>query len=72
MDHIFACGVQSDECVRATVKGALKAGLKATVLHGAHSTYDSNGKKAAEIESAIEEEVKAEGATVVPWETWQP
>src|SRR5437763_5804710 len=72
IDRILAFGIQSDECVRATAKGALKAGLKVTVLQGAHSTYDADGKTAVQIEREVEEELLAEGAEIVPWENWKP
>jgi nicotinamidase-related amidase len=72
INHVVAFGIQSDCCVRATCKGALEAGFNVTVLQGAHSTYDTDGKTAVEIERAIEEELSAEGAEIVPWEEWRP
>lgn len=61
-------GIQSDACVVSTSKGALKAGFKVTILHGAHSTYDIPPKSATDIERDIEQELKLRGADVVPWE----
>lgn len=65
-------GIQSDHCVISTCKGALAAGFKVILLHGAHSTYDVDGKKSEEIEKDVEEELQARGVTVVPWDEWQP
>jgi nicotinamidase-related amidase len=66
--RIVAFGIQSDYCVGETGKGALAAGFDVTLLRGAHSTYDSGGKTAEEIEREIEEELRGKGAKIVPWE----
>ena len=55
-----------------TCKGALEAGFKVTLLRGAHSTYDADGKKAVDIENEVEQELIANGVDVVAWEEWQP
>lgn len=72
--EIITFGLQSEGCVEATCTGALAAGFGVTVLSGAHSTYDSHGKTAAEIEREIEHRLFTRGARVVPWEkeilTW--
>jgi nicotinamidase-related amidase len=65
---VVTFGIQSDACVRGTSKGALAAGFDVTVLQGAHSTYDEGGKTAVEIERAIDEELAAGGAHIVPWQ----
>ena len=67
---IVAFGIQSDECVIKTSKGALSAGFDVTILSGAHSTYDYGGKTAVEIEREVEKELAGLGAHVVPWEDW--
>ena len=67
---IVAFGIQSDMCVVSTSKGALAAGFDVTILSGAHSTYDSGGKTAVEIEKQIENELAGLGAHVVPWDDW--
>jgi nicotinamidase-related amidase len=72
VDTIAAFGIQSECCVRSTCLGALAAGFKVILLQGAHSTYDANGKRAEELEKHVEEELRANGATIVPWETWEP
>jgi nicotinamidase-related amidase len=48
-DGVILLGAQSDRCVAATVKGALTAGFKVTVVSDAHSTWHSNGDAAQEI-----------------------
>jgi nicotinamidase-related amidase len=48
-DEVVLLGAQSDQCVAATVKGAIKAGLKVTVVADAHSTWDFGGETAEEI-----------------------
>ncbi|KAJ4247719.1 hypothetical protein NW762_012927 [Fusarium torreyae] len=68
IEHIVAFGIQSECCVVSTCKGALEAGFRVTLLQGAHSTYDTEGKTALEIELEVESELKALGASVVPWE----
>lgn len=65
-------GLQSDYCVRATSNGALNAGFKVTLLQGAHSTYDADGKAAEEIEKEIEAELRGKGVQLVAYEEWQP
>ena len=42
-------GAQTDQCVAATVTGALKAGLKVTVVADAHGTWDWGGETADQI-----------------------
>ncbi|KAF4334543.1 isochorismatase hydrolase [Fusarium beomiforme] len=69
VQHIIAFGIQSECCVLSTCKGALEAGLRVTLLQGAHSTYNTEGKTALEIEEEVENELKALGASVTSWET---
>lgn len=54
--------------MQETCKGALAAGFQVTLLQGAHSTYDTNGKSALEIEREVETLLSGKGASVVPWE----
>jgi nicotinamidase-related amidase len=68
--NVVGCGIQSDCCVRATLTSALSEGFGATLLKGAHSTYDDGEKAAEEIEWAIEDELEAKGAKIVDWESW--
>lgn len=51
----------------STCKGALRAGFKVTILQGAHSTYDMPSKSAEEIERDVEEELRGEGAEILPY-----
>ncbi|KAF5534042.1 KGD2-2-oxoglutarate dehydrogenase complex E2 component [Fusarium phyllophilum] len=67
--HIVAFGIQSECCVLETCKGALEAGFRVTLLQGAHSTYDTENKQAVQIEQDVENELKALGASVTPWQT---
>ncbi|KLP04579.1 uncharacterized protein Y057_3901 [Fusarium fujikuroi] len=69
IQHIVAFGIQSECCVLETCKGALEAGLRVTLLQGAHSTYDTENKQALQIEQDVENELKALGASVTPWQT---
>jgi nicotinamidase-related amidase len=67
---IVALGIQSECCVQETCKGALNEGFNVTILHGAHSTYDSGGMTAAEIEQQVEGDLSKLGVDVVGWEEW--
>ncbi|KAF5541457.1 KGD2-2-oxoglutarate dehydrogenase complex E2 component [Fusarium napiforme] len=69
IQHIVAFGIQSECCVLETCKGALEAGFRVTLLQGAHSTYDTESNQAAQIEQDVENELKALGASVTPWQT---
>ncbi|RAL10667.1 Isochorismatase hydrolase [Aspergillus homomorphus CBS 101889] len=68
INEIVALGIQSEMCVDATCKGALAAGFRVTLLSGAHSTYDSDGKSATEIEREVERRLSTRGARVLRWE----
>lgn len=48
-EEVVLLGAQSDHCVAATVTGAIKAGLKVTVVSDAHSTWDYGGETAEQI-----------------------
>jgi len=69
---VVGCGIQSEWCVRETLASALDERFAATLLKGAHSTYDEGGQTAEEIERAIESELKGKGAKIVEWEDWKP
>ncbi|KAL2151754.1 hypothetical protein VTH82DRAFT_6852 [Thermothelomyces myriococcoides] len=68
IEEIIAFGIQSECCVESTCAGAIDAGFRVTLLSGAHSTYDSGGKKAEEIEREVEERLRRIGAKVVSWQ----
>jgi nicotinamidase-related amidase len=61
-------GVQSECCVQETSLSALKAGLGVTLLHGAHSTYDTADCSAEEIEASVEKLLCSRGAQVLDFE----
>ena len=54
--------------MQETCKGALDAGFRVTLLHGAHSTYDIKEKSAKEIEKDVEELLTSLGVSLVGWE----
>lgn len=66
--RIVAFGIQSECCVLSTCRGALAAGFGVTLLRGAHSTYDADGKTAEEIERDVETELAGKGAGIRPWD----
>ena len=74
VEVIVTFGIQSEYCVLATSRGAIKNGFKVKLLHGAHSTYDEGdtGRTALEIEKYVEDELKKDGAEVIAWEEWKP
>ncbi|KAK0649231.1 Isochorismatase-like protein [Cercophora newfieldiana] len=68
VSEIVAFGIQSECCVESTCRGALQEGFDVTLLSGAHSTYDVEGKPAEEIEVEVEERLREIGVRVEPWE----
>jgi nicotinamidase-related amidase len=63
--EVILMGAQTDECVAATVKGALARGLKVTVVADAHSTWPWNGETAEQIIARHNAAFAAAGAQVV-------
>ncbi|MBV8073846.1 MAG: cysteine hydrolase [Candidatus Eremiobacteraeota bacterium] len=55
VDHLVVCGMQSDFCIDATVRGGLARGYRVTLVEDAHATYPSGGKS----EGAIHDELHA-------------
>jgi nicotinamidase-related amidase len=49
---LVVCGLQSDFCVAATVRGAVALGYRVTLVEDGHSTVDNGGRTAAEISAA--------------------
>lgn len=49
IDRVVVCGLQSDCCIAATVRGAVERGYGVTLAADAHSTMDSGGIAAAQI-----------------------
>lgn len=62
---VILMGAQTDECVAATVKGALARGLAVTVVGDAHSTWDFKGETADQIIARHNAAFAEAGATVV-------
>jgi nicotinamidase-related amidase len=48
-DEVILVGAQTDQCVAATVTGAIEVGFRVTVVSDAHSTWDFGGETAQEI-----------------------
>jgi len=48
-DEVVLVGAQTDQCVAATVTGAIEVGFRVTVVSDAHSTWDFGGETAQEI-----------------------
>jgi nicotinamidase-related amidase len=48
-DEVVLLGAQTDQCVAATVAGAMHVGLRVTVVSDAHSTWDLGDEKAEAI-----------------------
>jgi nicotinamidase-related amidase len=62
--HVILAGAQTDECVEATLGGALDRGLEVTVVADAHSTWDGPGGTAPEIIARKNRAFSERGATV--------
>ena len=60
--EVILLGAQTDACVAATVKGAIEAGLKVTVVSDAHSTWPYGGESAAQIIARHNADFAAAGA----------
>jgi nicotinamidase-related amidase len=63
--EVILLGAATDQCVAATVKGALARGLAVTVVGDAHSTIDYNGETAPQIIERHNRAFGAAGAKVV-------
>ena len=62
---VILMGAQTDECVAATVKGAVERGLKVTVVADAHSTWSYGGETADQIIARHNALFAAAGARVL-------
>ncbi|MEI4828462.1 cysteine hydrolase family protein [Bacillus sp. FJAT-53711] len=49
IEHLYICGLQTEYCVDTTVRRAFSEGYKVTLIHGAHSTFDSEQLRAEDI-----------------------
>ena len=66
--EVVLLGAQTDQCVAATVKGAMARGLKVTVVGDAHSTWDWNGETAPQIIARHNAAFESAGARMVTTE----
>jgi nicotinamidase-related amidase len=65
VDQVIVAGLQSEFCIQETSRGAMKAGFKVFLPHGAHGTYDDGTSAAAEVANAVERELAADGVEVL-------
>lgn len=72
VSKIVTFGIQSECCVLSTSRGALSEKFEVSLLSGAHSTYDTEGKAAELIEREVEDALRKEGAKIVEWQAWEP
>lgn len=63
--EVVLVGAQTDQCVAATVKGAIAAGLAVTVVSDAHGTWDFAGETAGQIIARHNAAFAAAGANLV-------
>ncbi len=68
-ESVILLGAQTDQCVAATVKGALERGLKVTVVGDTHGTWDWDGETADQIIARHNRLFAEAGATVTDSET---
>lgn len=65
VDRVVLAGMQSEHCIQATGRGALRQGFEVLLASGAHATYDDGRSSAAQIAETVEGELAAEGVKVV-------
>jgi nicotinamidase-related amidase len=63
--EVILLGAQTDACVAATVKGALGARLRVTVVSDAHSTWPYAGETAEQIIARFNADFAAAGVNLV-------
>jgi nicotinamidase-related amidase len=63
--EVVLLGAQTDQCVAATVAGAVAAGLKVTVVADGHGTWDWKGEAACQIIDRHNAAFTAAGARLV-------
>jgi len=62
--EVVLLGAQTDQCVAATVAGAIAAGLTVTVVSDAHGTWDYGGESADQIIARHNAQFAAAGANL--------
>ncbi|KAI6790780.1 hypothetical protein KC360_g7403 [Hortaea werneckii] len=75
--RIAVAGLQSDCCVRASIRGAIASGFDAaniTLLQGAHSTFDAADarKSYSQIKQDVEGELACLGVQLQGWRDFTP
>jgi len=65
IDELLVCGMQSDFCVVATVRGAMKRGYGVTLVENAHATYASDGKTEREIIDELHRSLRLSGVPIL-------
>jgi nicotinamidase-related amidase len=63
--EVVLLGAQTNECIAASVGGAISAGLGVTVVSDAHGTVDSGGETAAQIIARHNAKFAAAGVNLV-------
>jgi nicotinamidase-related amidase len=63
--RVILLGAQTDQCVAATVQGALSRGLGVTVVADCHSTWPWAGETAFQIIERHNRQFETDGATVI-------
>ena len=66
MDRVLVAGLQSELCVRATVRGGRAAGFPVVLIADAHHTWPTPQRAAGQVRDAVNAELGRDG---VPLET---
>jgi nicotinamidase-related amidase len=64
VEQVVVAGMQSEFCIEATSRGALREGFGVLLPRGAHATYDGEAT-AADVAEGVEKNLEAEGVDVV-------
>jgi nicotinamidase-related amidase len=64
IDELVVCGMQSDFCVDATIRGALERGYRVTLAEDAHATYADGGKTEREIIDELHRELRGRSVSL--------
>jgi nicotinamidase-related amidase len=61
---LIVAGIQTEHCVAATCRGALRSGYAVDLAQDAHSTWPAEGRSAGEIMAAESSALRAEGVAL--------